>query len=69
MSPRTRGEGRTPHRHLRAEDDVWNAFGAAVQRAGEPDRSTVLRAFMAWYARMPGARMPQRPADAPEIKS
>lgn len=68
MAPRGRGEGKTPHRHLRAEDDVWDPFGAAVKRAGQPDRSTVLRAFMQWYARRPGAKLPQRPAEQPGEK-
>lgn len=61
MAPRSRGEGKTPHRTIRAERDVWDPFGAAVEHQGEPDRSTVLRAFMAWYARLPGAKMPARP--------
>lgn len=61
MAPRKRGEGKTPHRTLRAEDDVWDPFGAAVEHQKQPDRSTVLREFMAWYARRPGAKMPQRP--------
>lgn len=61
MAPRARGEGKTPHRHLRAEDELWNPFGEAVKRQNEPDRSTVLRAFMAWYIRTPGAKLPVRP--------
>lgn len=64
MSPRARGQGHTPHRHLRADDDIWLPFGAAVERAERPDRSTVLREFMAWYARLPGSKMPQRPPAA-----
>lgn len=68
MAPRARGEGKTPHRHLRADDDLWDGFGAATERQGEPDRSTVLRAFMAWYQRIPGAKLPQRPP-LPEAKT
>ena len=61
MAARARGEGKTPHRHLRAEAPLWDGFGDATQRAGEPDRSTVLRDFMAWYQRLPGAKLPRRP--------
>jgi hypothetical protein len=64
VAARRHGEGKTPHRTIRAEDDVWDAFGDAVARQGEPDRSTVLRAFMTWYVRLPGAKMPQRPPAA-----
>ena len=61
MSPRARGQGKTPHRTIRAEDDVWLPFEDAVKRAEQPDRSTVLRAFMQWYSRKPGAKLPPRP--------
>jgi hypothetical protein len=61
MSPRERGQGKTPHRALRVEDDLWGAFGDAVARQGEPDRSTVTREFIRWYVGEPGAKMPRRP--------
>jgi metal-responsive CopG/Arc/MetJ family transcriptional regulator len=52
---------KTPHRQVRVDDDLWDRFGEAVERQGAPDRSVVLREFMAWYVREPGARSPQRP--------
>lgn len=45
---------------LRLPADLWEAFGQAAQRAGV-DRSTLLRAFIAWYARKDGAKLPRRP--------
>lgn len=51
---------RTPHRHLRVDDELWARFSAAVEVAGT-DRSTVLRDFMRWYAKQPGAKRPVRP--------
>lgn len=57
---RARGEGKTPIRSIRAEDDLWGAFSEACGVADE-DRSTVIREFLAWYAGLPGARMPRRP--------
>lgn len=52
---------KTPHRTMRVEDSLWETFDSAVKHQGEPDRSAVLRAFMAWYVRLPGAKLPQRP--------
>lgn len=37
----------------------WVRFG---KRAGNTNRAAVLRAFMDWYTREPGAKLPQRPA-------
>jgi hypothetical protein len=51
---------KTPLRTVRVDDQLWQAFGAAVEAAGA-DRSQVLREMMAWYAREPGAKMPSRP--------
>jgi hypothetical protein len=63
MSPRQRGEGKTPHRALRVEDDLWERFGAATSQMGS-DRSTWLRSAILWCLREPGAKAPQRPAVA-----
>ncbi|MFC6090705.1 hypothetical protein [Saccharothrix lopnurensis] len=60
MAARARGEGKTPHRQFRAEDDVWAKFGEAVKPLGT-DRSAVLRDFVRWFVREPGAKMPRRP--------
>lgn len=52
---------RTPHRHLRVDDELWTRFSEAAEAAGQ-DRSTVIRDFMRWYARLPArAPMPKRP--------
>lgn len=51
---------RTPHRHLRVDNDLWKAFSDACD-AAKTDRSTVLRAFMAWYSHRPKATTPKRP--------
>jgi hypothetical protein len=59
MAPRKRGEGKTPHRALRVEDDLWERFGDATAALGV-DRSTWLRNAILWCLREPGARMPQR---------
>jgi hypothetical protein len=50
------------HRMFRAlfsvPKDDWTAFGEALK---DTDRATVLRAFIAWFLRKPGAKLPQRP--------
>jgi hypothetical protein len=42
---------------VRMGHDLWERFGEAA----EPDRSAVLRDFVRWYVREPGAKMPRRP--------
>ncbi|MFD2421634.1 hypothetical protein [Amycolatopsis pigmentata] len=51
----------TARQTIRVDEDLWNDFGAAVEAAGAKDRSTVLREFMRFYARQPGAKLPKRP--------
>jgi len=63
VAARARGEGKTPARPIRIEGDLWEAFGAACEAVGL-DRSAAVRAFMAWFARQPGAKMPKRPPAA-----
>lgn len=63
MAARARGEGKTPHRQFRLEGDLWEKFEAAATQAGA-DRSTVLRAFVMWFVREQGAKMPKRPPTA-----
>jgi hypothetical protein len=53
--------GRTPVRPIRVDAELWDDFGKAAT-ASDTDRSAALRAFMAWYARRPGAKLPARPA-------
>jgi hypothetical protein len=52
------------HRHttrtIRPPGDLWERFGAAVQRA-KTQRLTVIVAFMRWYLRDPDAELPKRP--------
>ena len=50
----------TPTRPIRVDPALWVRFGRAAERAGT-DRSSLLRAFMAWYARDVGAALPRRP--------
>lgn len=53
--------GKTPTRPIRVGLDVWASFGIATKAMGE-DRSSALRAFMAWYCAEPEAELPERPA-------
>jgi hypothetical protein len=41
---------------VRMDPDLWRRFGDVAE-----DRSELIRAFVAWYAREPGAKMPRRP--------
>lgn len=48
----------SPNRAFRMDDlDIWRLFGEVAQ----PDRSAVLRDFIRWYVRLPGAQLPKRP--------
>ena len=40
---------------VRMAHDLWDRFGDVVD-----NRSTVLREFVRWYVREPGAKMPRR---------
>lgn len=52
----------TRQRNLRIDDDLWDAFGAAVERASpELDRSAVMRELIRWYVGETGAELPKRP--------
>lgn len=55
---------KTPVRPIRVDASLWDEFGKAAT-ASDTDRSAALRAFMAWYARRPGAKLPARPTPAP----
>ncbi|MCX4550544.1 hypothetical protein [Streptomyces sp. NBC_01500] len=57
----------TPRR-FRAPDDEWAGFGAATTTqhpGGRSPRGQVLREFMSWYMRRPGAKLPTRPPAGP----
>ncbi len=45
---------------VRVDKDVKTAFDAAAAAAGS-NRSKVTEALWAWYARRPGAELPERP--------
>jgi hypothetical protein len=42
---------------FRVPERLWSRFAELAK----PDRSSVLRAFIAWYLREPGAKLPPRP--------
>jgi len=48
---------KTPLTAFRIDPELWRAFGEVA----EPDRSAVLRDFIRWFSRQPGAKMPKRP--------
>ena len=60
MNARKRGEGKTPHRTIRCEDDRWDGFRQAAAQSGS-DGTKVLNQFMAWFQHEPGAKLPKRP--------
>ena len=52
----------TRQRNLRIDDDLWDSFGEAIERASpEFDRSAVMRQLIRWYVGEPGAKLPDRP--------
>ena len=50
---------KTPPRQIRIGDE-WYDFEAAV-KAQDTERAIVIREFIAWYLREPGAKLPKRP--------
>lgn len=50
--------GKTPVQHVRIDATDWADLGALV---GAGKRSAVIRDFLRWYLRRPGARLPERP--------
>lgn len=53
-------ESHTPIRLIRADAELWQAFGSACDSVGK-DRSSVTRDFWRWYARLPGGKRPVQP--------
>lgn len=49
--------GKTPLRNFRAPDEEWKPFGTATGG----NMTGVLRQFIRWYLRKPGATLPERP--------
>lgn len=55
-------------RQFRVPDSEWLPFEQAtkaVHPTGRSPRAKVLREFMNWYMRRPGAKLPQRPDAGP----
>jgi len=51
---------KTQHRSVRVDDPDWNDLGTATAHMGI-DRAKALNAFVHWYLRRPGAKLPDRP--------
>jgi hypothetical protein len=50
----------TARQTIRVDEALWDRFAEAAT-VDESDRSAVLREFIRWYIREPGAKMPRRP--------
>jgi hypothetical protein len=50
-----------PKATIRVEPGLWAAFTAACPPKDDGGAATVLREFIRWYVRQPGARLPKRP--------
>jgi hypothetical protein len=58
----------TPPRQMRIPDDEWHPFEDAAKTQhpeGYSPRASVVRQFIRWYMRRPGAKLPERPAVGP----
>lgn len=67
MSPET-PEKTEPAKNLRIPKSEWGPFGDAtkdVHPEGRSPRTQVIRQFMRWYMRRPGATLPKRPDTGP----
>jgi len=53
----------TQHRSVRVSDEDWADLEAATGTL-DSDRATVIKQFIRWYLRRPGAKLPERPAVA-----
>ncbi len=42
------------------DDQLWNEFDTTAKQV-DSDRSALLRAFIEWHVRRPGAELPHRP--------
>lgn len=50
----------TQHRSVRVPDGDWADLETATKRVGS-DRAAVIKQFIRWYLRRPGAELPERP--------
>jgi metal-responsive CopG/Arc/MetJ family transcriptional regulator len=49
---------KTPRVVVSMPGGLWKKLGALI---GDRNRSDLLRSFVAWYVREPGAKLPERP--------
>ncbi|MEV7378344.1 hypothetical protein [Streptomyces lydicus] len=59
-------------RRVRMPDDEWKPFLAATKTMhpdGRSPRGQVIREFVRWYLRRPGAKLPERPPAGPWSKA
>jgi predicted transcriptional regulator len=54
----------TPTRPIRVDLDLWAKFGKIADQL-DTDRSALIRDFIRWMVREPGAKLPKRPAAPP----
>jgi hypothetical protein len=57
---RVPNQPKTPRRDLRVSDGDWADLGEQAAATGT-DRTKVIVAFIRWYLRRPGAKLPERP--------
>lgn len=50
--------GETPIQHVRIPKDEWDEFKEVAGRRN----ASLVRQFIRWYLRKPGAKLPERPA-------
>lgn len=68
MTPEVKEAEYDAPRHIRVPKDEWTPFEAAtraIHPKGRSPRTKVLREFMRWYMRWPGAKLPERPSVGP----
>ena len=59
-------------RQMRIPDDEWVPFETATKEQhpeGRSPRAAVVREFIRWYMRRPGAKLPERPSEGPWSRS
>jgi len=56
--------GKTPVRNLRVASEVWQPALEAAREQGNTI-TDVITQFLRWYLRVPGAKLPERPARKP----
>jgi hypothetical protein len=49
--------GKTPHRTIRVPDEEWEE----LKERSAGDATSLIRQFIRWYLRRPGAKLPVRP--------